>query len=82
MEITPLNNSINEVLQQQRLQRSEDEVSVNALSISREEVNNERVKGSYSLQKELLSIVSANSEAQAQKDAQRQLEKGYLDLKV
>lgn len=85
MEITPTNNlntNINERLLEQRAAEENVNSTTNTQNIVEKETKETAVKGSSSLQKELLSIMSANQEAQAQKDAQKQLEKGYLDIKV
>ena len=50
--------------------------------IAANESQQERVKGSSSLQKELLSLLSSNLENKAQKEVRDQLDQGYLDIKV
>lgn len=46
------------------------------------EIQRDVIKGSSSLQKELLSIISANQEAKVQRTAKEQIKNGYLDVKV
>jgi cell fate regulator YaaT (PSP1 superfamily) len=46
------------------------------------EIQREQVKGSTSLQKELLSIINASQEEKAQRIAKEQIANGYLDVKI
>jgi len=55
---------------------------VEAAKQAYDEGRNERVKGSSSLQKELLQILTSRQEDDAQKLARKQITEGYLDVKV
>lgn len=46
------------------------------------EIQREQIKGSSSLQKELLGIINASQEEKAQRTAKEQIAKGFLDVKI
>lgn len=78
MEITPLNY-------EQIAYRREESLARDAITpqkVVQEETENEPIKGSSSLQKELLSIMKAAEETRTQETAKRQIEAGYLDIKI
>jgi hypothetical protein len=78
MEITPLKY-------EQTFYRREESLAEEAVTPQKaveSEQREEPIKGSNSLQKELLSIISSAQEKSAQETAQEQIEAGYLDVKV
>lgn len=78
MEITPLRY-------EQIAYRREETLAEEAITPQKaveQEASKEPIKGSTSLQKELLSILNAAQETRAQERAQEQIRAGYLDIKI
>lgn len=80
MEISPITT------QDLEFERRRDEIlaeeATTAINLVERDIQEERVQGSQSLQKELLSIMNSAQEADLQRRAQEQIEAGYLDIRV
>ncbi|MDC1067850.1 hypothetical protein OAQ99_01685 [Candidatus Kapabacteria bacterium] len=78
MEITPLKY-------EQTGYRREETLAQEAITpqkVVEQEAIDEPIKGSSSLQKEVLAILNAADEKSLQEAAKKQIEAGYLDIKV
>ena len=66
----------------QEIQRTEQTQTKPASVQVEEKSKSDVIKSSVDLQKELLAIVDASKEKKAQQVARKQIEQGYLDIKV